>query len=104
MLTDLDAVRPEWHSEARCSGRSELMFGPIGEQPVARRTRENRAKALCDICPVSDPCREYALANRIHDGVWGGLGVAQRPGSRLRRNRRDRAALPTSSGSWADPR
>lgn len=30
------------------------------------------AKRLCDTCPVQVECLEYALANRVEHGVWGG--------------------------------
>ena len=36
------------------------------------------AKAVCDACPVLDPCRSYGLAYPQLLGVWGGLSQVQR--------------------------
>ncbi|MCC5953910.1 MAG: WhiB family transcriptional regulator [Acidimicrobiia bacterium] len=36
------------------------------------------AKRICATCPVQAPCLEYALANRIDHGVWGGTSERQR--------------------------
>jgi WhiB family redox-sensing transcriptional regulator len=35
------------------------------------------AKQFCDLCPITNECREYA---RIHDldGIWGGTTEAER--------------------------
>ncbi len=48
------------------------------------------AKKICATCPVADQCREYALANRIDHGVWGGTSERQR--RRILRARRAEAA------------
>jgi WhiB family redox-sensing transcriptional regulator len=37
-----------------------------------------RAKKLCEGCPSQSPCLEYALANRVEHGVWGGASERQR--------------------------
>lgn len=37
-----------------------------------------KAKGICAECPVQEPCLEYALANRIDHGVWGGASERQR--------------------------
>ena len=36
------------------------------------------AKRICATCPVVDTCLEYALANHIDHGVWGGTSERQR--------------------------
>ena len=45
------------------------------------------ARAICADCPVSRPCLEYALENKIDHGVWG--GCSERSG----------AVSPASAGS-----
>jgi len=44
------------------------------------------AQKVCARCPVADACREYALANNITHGVWGGTSERQR--RRILRDRR----------------
>jgi WhiB family redox-sensing transcriptional regulator len=51
------------------------------------------AKAICADCRATSPCLEYALANRIEHGVWGGCSERQR-----RRILRDRRAAARSTG------
>ena len=36
------------------------------------------AKSVCADCTVTAPCLEYALANRVEHGVWGGCSERQR--------------------------
>lgn len=67
----------EWWECALCRGRPVAAFFPSSEGAVAR------AIALCRQCPVRDACLDYARANRIDDGVWGGM--SERDRRRLRR-------------------
>ena len=36
------------------------------------------AQRICADCPTAARCLEYALANRIEHGVWGGASERQR--------------------------
>jgi WhiB family redox-sensing transcriptional regulator len=45
-----------------------------------------KAKRICDSCPVQQACLDYALANSIDVGTWGGLSVYER--QELRRQQR----------------
>ena len=36
------------------------------------------ARRICAACPVKEPCLEYALAERIDHGVWGGCSERER--------------------------
>lgn len=60
-----------WMSRASCT-RSHIDMFPTDE--VGR----DHAKAVCEVCPVREPCGEYALNNDIDAGVWGGLSEADR--------------------------
>jgi WhiB family transcriptional regulator, redox-sensing transcriptional regulator len=44
------------------------------------------AQAICAECPVKAECLEYALADRVDHGVWGGTSERQR--RRILRQRR----------------
>ena len=44
------------------------------------------ARRICAACPVKEPCLEYALAERIDHGVWG--GASERERRRILRRRR----------------
>lgn len=36
------------------------------------------AKRLCQGCPIKDACLQYAIANNIRYGVWGGRSERER--------------------------
>jgi WhiB family redox-sensing transcriptional regulator len=62
----------DWMARGKCRETDPTVFFPsdgIGVQ-VARR--------ICDECPVKAPCLEYALANRVDHGVWGGTSERER--------------------------
>lgn len=50
------------------------------------------ARRICADCPVRQPCLEYALANRIDHGVWGGCSERER--RRILKRRRLRLTSP----------
>jgi WhiB family redox-sensing transcriptional regulator len=70
----------DWMAQGKCKELDPSLFFPsdgIGVQ-VAQR--------ICAECPVKDMCLEYALANRVDHGVWG--GASERERRRLLRQRR----------------
>ena len=64
---------------ASCSGKSPDVFFPSDGVGVLR------AQKICADCPVINECLEYALANHIAHGVWG--GASERRRRRLQRLR-----------------
>lgn len=58
----------DWMLDAACrpSSVNPKIFFP-GNGPGLEA-----AQAICKDCPVKERCLEYALANRIDHGVWGG--------------------------------
>jgi WhiB family transcriptional regulator, redox-sensing transcriptional regulator len=63
---------PNWLDQARCRGMDPDRFfvrGIAQARPVIR---------VCERCPVRDQCLDYAVANDITFGVWGGLTERQR--------------------------
>jgi WhiB family redox-sensing transcriptional regulator len=66
----------EWRLSAVCAQTDpEAFFPEKGGSPAA-------AKAVCAGCPVTGECLEWALANDVRYGVWGGLSAPQRGGIR----------------------
>ena len=71
-----------WRDQARCRGVDPQIFHPSEEDEAAAAV----AKDICGLCTVREPCLEYAITSREHDGVWGGLTARER--RRLIRQRR----------------
>ncbi|MGK2958570.1 MAG: WhiB family transcriptional regulator [Acidimicrobiales bacterium] len=70
----------KWMKNGLCRDQPPSHFFPsdgVGVE-IARR--------LCATCPVKTPCLEYALAERIDHGVWG--GTSERERRRIIRSRR----------------
>lgn len=71
-----------WMVRAACRGVPTAAFFPGADGRV-----EPEVRALCEGCPVREPCRDYALAGGILlYGYWGGL--SERDRRKLRRARR----------------
>lgn len=86
----------DWRDHAVCGGRGELFFGPDGETPEDRDTREARAIAICRPCPVRQPCLDRALSQPSQFGVAGGVGEERRTALRhamLKRQKRQERAV-----------
>lgn len=73
-LPSIDGPREPWMDNAGCLGAdTEIFFyGPH------ERTLMLQARALCDACRVRTPCLEYAIANNIPNGMWGGCTENER--------------------------
>lgn len=76
---------PAWKSKGICAGLDPEMFHP------RRGEGEEAAKAICAQCPVQAECLEYALANVMRVGVWG--GASERERRMIRRERHTARAL-----------
>lgn len=73
-LTDLLGIdNQEWMSDpARpCAKRNPDDWFPHDKYL-------NKAKSLCDGCPQKVRCLQYALEERLEDGIFGGLTPAER--------------------------
>lgn len=76
----------DWMERAACRDADpETFFPERGDFAAARD-----AKAICAGCDVAPDCLEFALANDLWYGVWG--GVSDRERRRIRRRERRRAA------------
>lgn len=74
-----------WIEGAACIGEDPELFFPVGSAPPAVEQVE-RAKAICDGCPVRSDCLEWSLVTCQDAGVWGGLDEEER--REIRRARR----------------
>jgi WhiB family redox-sensing transcriptional regulator len=66
-----------WVDLAACRTKTELFFGPPGEQPSSRRRREDKAKIVCTGCQAQLACRDAGRRNHEH-GIWGGENDEER--------------------------
>lgn len=70
MLTD-------WRDRAACrDADTDLFFPSSYGRPEDAETAG--AKTFCRRCDVRFECLEYALAARIHDGIFGGFTARER--------------------------
>lgn len=63
----------DWQSEGQCIKFPDLDFFSM-ESSLVR----SRCKAVCATCVVSRQCLEFAQANDIRDGIWGGMTPKER--------------------------
>ena len=73
-----------WMLRAVCRGANPGEFFPSEGAGVAA------AQRVCATCPVAVECLEYAMVNRIEQGVWGGTSERQRRDLRRRVRRQSR--------------
>lgn len=76
----------EWMADGKCREYPAGTFFPRDGIGVIK------AQKICASCPVADTCLEYALANHVDHGIWGGKSERER--RRLQRSRR-RMKLPS---------
>ena len=75
-----EGVAAVWVAWRKCVDMDPNVFFPHDGAGVIA------AQKVCADCPVKVPCRDYALANNIPHGVWGGTSERQR--RRILRDRR----------------
>lgn len=73
------SIEEEWIDDALCSQTDPEIFFPERGQPTTAV-----AKAICEECPVKEPCLKFAMLND-ESGIWGGLTKSER--KRLAQNR-----------------
>lgn len=61
----------DWSSKAACKEAAP-------DQLFVRGAEQNKAKQLCNTCPVRTECLAEALDNQIEWGVWGGMTERER--------------------------
>ena len=75
----------DWQLRGLCRGNHANLFFPPStfERKDERERREMKAKAICGVCPVQDPCSMHAFSIREPFGIWGGLTEVERRNSAL---------------------
>ena len=61
-----------WMQTGHCNEEPADVFFPSDGVGV------EKAKRVCEGCPVQERCLEYALKNKVDHGVWGGTSERQR--------------------------
>jgi WhiB family transcriptional regulator, redox-sensing transcriptional regulator len=85
VLKDTGPNDGAWKDDGKCKGLPPNMM-----HSVRNESREGLAtsKAICIGCPVTKVCLEFALANNIEEGIYGGTNESER--REIRRQRRQK--------------
>jgi WhiB family transcriptional regulator, redox-sensing transcriptional regulator len=67
----------EWRDRAACRNVDPELFFPLTFSGPSQRQTE-QALAVCTTCSVRSACLDWAIANDVVHGVWGGLSEDQR--------------------------
>lgn len=79
-MLEIGELDRSWQVDGLCRGNHSYLFFPPSavERKDDRERREERAKAICRVCPVQGPCLEFAVEIREPYGIWGGLTELER--------------------------
>jgi WhiB family transcriptional regulator, redox-sensing transcriptional regulator len=69
--------RRDWWKSAACQDADPELFFPVSSVGLSRKDVA-RAKAVCALCVVRQPCLQFALATHQTYGVWGGTTEEER--------------------------
>ena len=61
-----------WQDDGLCAQADPEAFFP------EKGGSTKQAKSICNRCPVTDKCLQYALDNDERFGIWGGLSERER--------------------------
>ena len=87
----LRAADDEWRDRALCRDTDPSLFFPVGTTGLAL-VQIDHAKQVCNQCPVTSECLDFALTTNQDSGIWGGLSEEERRVIRRRRAAAQRAA------------
>ena len=66
-----------WRQQAICRDTDPDLFFPVGTTGQALVQIE-RAREVCNQCPVKRDCLEFALETNQDSGIWGGTSEEER--------------------------
>ncbi len=72
-----DTAHGDWQAGAACVDADPDLFFPVSTTGPALR-QVNEAKAICQACPVQQPCLAWALDQGVFSGIWGGVTEEER--------------------------
>jgi WhiB family redox-sensing transcriptional regulator len=67
----------DWRDDAACRDHDPELFFPEGTAGPAVDQAE-RAKRICQSCPVRARCLRFALGHGLAFGIWGGTTGEER--------------------------
>ena len=73
----LAAENDHWRSDSACRDTDPDLFFPVGTTGQALVQIE-RAREVCNQCPVKRDCLEFALETNQDSGIWGGTSEEER--------------------------
>ena len=68
----------KWREEASCKGIDVTVFIPNEGKGITGRQTYQKARTFCDGCSVVKECLEYALAEGMEFGMFGGKTPRER--------------------------
>lgn len=69
----------DWRGRAACFGSGTDFWPDIGLQKTGERNLIlRRARAVCNLCPVSEECLAFAVKTHQPYGIWGGKSAEER--------------------------
>lgn len=69
----------DWQFDAACNGVDpETFFLEHNTRGKTKYSKEQKAIAICNTCPVKQECLDHALKVPEIFGVWGGMTEDQR--------------------------
>jgi WhiB family redox-sensing transcriptional regulator len=83
----------DWMIEGACRNRRDVEFFPTDGSGV------QAARRVCAGCTVRAECLEFALAEGINHGVWGGTSDRERQRIRATRAKEARTAARSAAGA-----
>ena len=92
-----------WRTNAICRDTDPELFFPVGTTGQAL-LQIDRAKQVCDECPVKIECLDFAIETNQDSGIWGGTSEEERRDIRRRiaaRNKALKAAQINNAGAAA---
>jgi WhiB family redox-sensing transcriptional regulator len=81
----------DWRSASACRHANPDLFFPVATAASGQAAQIAAAKAICAGCPVRSQCLEFAQANQLTYGIWGGTTPEDRVRARRRAQRAARA-------------
>lgn len=72
-------IKTNWRARPACAGMDSRIFFPERENKEFSPTEAyERAREVCNVCPIKDQCLEVAIKNGETSGMWGGKTPRER--------------------------